>query len=137
MLISVDPGDPRPIYVQIVDEVRRAMVVGTLAPDAPLPSVRQLAVELRVNPNTVSQAYRELEREGLAYVRRGQGTFVAASRANGTERRALAGAVAARALRDAYRNGLSARELIDAIHAAESDGRTTATIPNDLEETAS
>jgi len=134
MLISVDPGDPRPIYVQIVDEVRRAMVVGTLAPDAPLPSVRQLAVDLRVNPNTVSQAYRELEREGLAYVRRGQGTFVAATSVNGTERRALAAAVAARALRDAYRNGLSARELIDAIEAAESTG-TAATLRDGAEET--
>lgn len=126
MLISIDPGDPRPIYVQIVDEVRRAMVVGTLAPDAPLPSVRQLAVDLRVNPNTVSQAYRELEREGLAYVRRGQGTYVAATSVNGTERRALAGAVASRALRDAYRNGLTARELLDAIAAAET-AETTGT----------
>ena len=134
MLISVDPGDPRPIYVQIVDEVRRAMVIGTLAPDAPLPSVRQLAVELRVNPNTVSQAYRELEREGLAYVRRGQGTFVAATRVNGSERRALADAVADRALRDAYRNGLSARELIDAIEAAETTG-TSATLRGGTEET--
>lgn len=98
------------------------MVVGTLAPDAPLPSVRQLAVELRVNPNTVSQAYRELEREGLAYVRRGQGTYVAATSVNATERHALANAVAARALRDAYRNGLTAHELIAAIETAESTG---------------
>ena len=135
MLISVDPGDPRPIYVQIVDEVRRAMVVGTLSPDAPLPSVRQLAVDLRVNPNTVSQAYRELEREGLAYVRRGQGTFVAATNVNGAERRALADAVAGRALRDAYRNGLTASELIDAIQAAEANGTTTvATTANAAEE---
>jgi len=137
MLISVDPGDSRPIYVQIVDEVRRAMVIGTLSPDAPLPSVRQLAVELRVNPNTVSQAYRELEREGLAYVRRGQGTFVAATSVNGTERRALAAAVAGRALRDAYRNGLTARELIDAIGAAESTNSsgTTAEFIGATEET--
>lgn len=133
MLVSVDPGDPRPIYVQIVDEVRRAMVVGTLAPDAPLPSVRQLAVQLRVNPNTVSQAYRELEREGLAYVRRGQGTFVASTSVNGTERRALAQGVATRALRDAYRNGLTPRELIDAIEASETAG----TAVNGAEETES
>lgn len=123
MLISVDSSDPRPIYVQIVDEVRRAMVLGTLGADAPLPSVRQLAVDLRVNPNTVAQAYRELEREGLAYVRRGQGTYVAGTSVNGTERRALADAAAARALRDAYRNGIGADELIEAIRraAAEAD----------------
>jgi GntR family transcriptional regulator len=115
MLITVDPNDPRPIYVQIVDEVRRALVLGTLSPDEPLPSVRQLAVTLRVNPNTVSQAYRELERQGLAYVRRGQGTFASDPRLDGDERRTLAGEVAARALHDAYRNGLNADELIEAI----------------------
>lgn len=118
MLITIDSSDPRPIYSQIVDEVRRALVLGTLAPDDPLPSVRQLAVELRVNPNTVSQAYRELEREGLVHVRRGQGTYVSETNLNGTERRALAHDVAVRALRDAHRNGLSVEELIDAVRAA-------------------
>ena len=64
-LIVVDPGDPRPIYVQIVDEVRRAVVLGSLAPEESLPSVRQLAAELGLNANTITRAYRELEREGL------------------------------------------------------------------------
>jgi GntR family transcriptional regulator len=70
LLITIDAADPRPIYVQITDEVRRSIVVGTLKADDPLPSVRQLAGQLRVNPNTVQQAYRELERVGLIYVRR-------------------------------------------------------------------
>ncbi|HEX6965455.1 MAG TPA: GntR family transcriptional regulator [Gemmatimonadaceae bacterium] len=118
MLITIDPTDVRPIYVQIMDEVRRALVLGTLAPEEPLPSVRQLAVELRVNPNTVAQAYRELEREGVVHVRRGQGTYATKTRRNGTERRTLARAVATRALREAHRNGLSADELIEAIRAA-------------------
>jgi GntR family transcriptional regulator len=115
MLISLDPQDTRPIYVQIVDEVRRALVLGTLGPDAPLPSVRDLAVTLRVNPNTVSQAYRELERQGMVYVRRGQGTYATPGQNDGVERRALAQAVAQRALHDARRNGLDVDELIDAI----------------------
>ena len=119
MLFALDPTDARPIYVQIMDEVRRARVLGTLAPDDPLPSVRQLAAELRVNPNTVSQAYRELEREGVVHVRRGQGTYVSAESLDGTERRALARAVAGRALRDAHRHGLSVRELITALRAAD------------------
>ena len=118
ILISIDSSDQRPIYVQIVDEVRRALVLGLLKPDAPLPSVRQLAGTLRVNPNTVSQAYRELERLGLAYVRRGEGTFASRIRLNGDERRVLAAAVAARALHDAHRNGVNAEELIDAIRTA-------------------
>ena len=115
MLISLDPQDTRPIYIQIVDEVRRALVLGTLGPDDPLPSVRDLAVKLRVNPNTVSQAYRDLERQGMVYVRRGQGTYASAARTDGVERRMLAEGVAQRALSDARRNGLGADELIEAI----------------------
>ncbi|MEO8333477.1 MAG: GntR family transcriptional regulator [bacterium] len=120
MAIRLDPKDVRPIYVQIMDEVRRSLVVGSLAPDDPLPSVRQLATELRVNPNTVSQAYRELERQGVVEARRGSGTFVVQSSVNGSQRTALARDVAARALRDAHRNGLGADELIDAIRTQSS-----------------
>ncbi len=122
MLISIDAGDPRPLYVQIVDEVRRALrqLESRLTVDEPLPSVRQLAAELRINPNTVSQAYRELEREGVVEVRRGQGTYVVKASVNGTQRKTLAREVAARALRDAHRNGLSADDLVHAIRAASS-----------------
>jgi len=120
MPIRLDPSDIRPIYVQIMDEVRRSLVVGALAPDDPLPSVRQLASELRVNPNTVSQAYRELERQGVVEARRGSGTFVVQSSVNGSQRIALARDVAARALRDAHRNGLTADELVDAIRTHSS-----------------
>lgn len=119
MLITIDPADPRPIYVQIMDEVRRALVIGTLAADDLLPSVRQLAVELRVNPNTVAQAYRELERDGVVHMKRGQGTFVSDFSVNGKQRKALARDVAVRALRDAHRNGVSADELIKAIQASD------------------
>lgn len=118
MHVSINTSDPRPIYVQIMDEVRRALVVGTLKPESPLPSVRQLAADLRLNPNTVAQAYRELERDGVVHVRRGQGTF-ASERASGeSERRELAAEVAERALVDAHRHGLGAQELIEAIRAA-------------------
>lgn len=120
MLISIDANDPRPLYVQIVDDVRRALVLGTLTVDDALPSVRQLAGELRINPNTVSQAYRELEHEGVVEVRRGQGTFVVKASVNGSQRRAMARDVAARALRDAHRNGLSIEELVQALRAASS-----------------
>lgn len=123
MLISIDAADARPIYVQIMDEVRRAVVLGTVKPDDPLPSVRQLAGELKVNPNTVQQAYRELERDGLVYVRRGQGTFVAEEGAVQTdrERKELARMVADRALREAYRNGVSSGDLVEAIQEAATD----------------
>jgi GntR family transcriptional regulator len=116
--VSISTTDARPIYVQIMDEVRRGLVVGTLRPEDPLPSVRQLAAELRLNPNTVAQAYRELEREGVVHVRRGQGTFVSERTSGEEERRALALDVAERALVDAHRHGLGAEELVDAIREA-------------------
>jgi GntR family transcriptional regulator len=118
MRVLIDNADARPIYLQIMDEIRRGIVLGTLRPEDALPSVRQLAVDLRVNPNTVAQAYRELERDGVVYVRRGQGTFVSPVQANGDERRKLLRGVAERALLDAHRNGAGAEELIDAIREA-------------------
>lgn len=115
MLLSIDPADPRPIYVQIMDEIRRALVLRTIKPDEPLPSVRQLATDLAVHPNTILQAYRELEREGAVYMKRGQGTFAAALTTGRRERQALATAVAERAVRDAYRNGVTVDELVDEV----------------------
>ena len=115
MIITISAKDHRPIYVQIMDEIRRAIVLGTLRPDEPLPSVRQLSADLRVNPNTVQQAYRELERDGVVYVRRGQGTFVAEPLSSQPDRDKLARSVAERALREAYRDGLSVEELMAAI----------------------
>lgn len=114
----IDAADPRPLYMQIMDEIRRALVVGTLEPESPLPSVRQLASDLRINPNTVQQAYRELEREGLVYVQRGQGTFVSSRALPEEERARLIALVAERALRDAWRHGLGAEELIAALEEA-------------------
>ncbi|HEX2078672.1 MAG TPA: GntR family transcriptional regulator [Longimicrobium sp.] len=126
MLIHLDVADERPLYQQIVDEVRRGLVLGTLQPEDPLPSVRALAAELRVNPNTVQQAYRELERAGIIYTRRGQGTFVASPGAG--ERELLLRDVAERALRDARRYGIEPHELAEAVlRAAELEPSSTAT----------
>ena len=108
-----------------MDEVRRALVIGTLQPEDPLPSVRELAAELAVNPRTVSQAYQELERDGVLYVRRGQGTFVSpGTHTDDRERRALARGVAKRALLEARRNGLGVEELMMVMRevAAEEEG---------------
>jgi GntR family transcriptional regulator len=122
LIVNLDPRDARPLYLQIMDEVRRALVVGTLRAEDPVPSVRELASQLVVNPRTVLQAYRELEREGVLYVRRGQGTFVA-SRAR-ADRQALARDVAKRALLEARRNGLGVQELVRTIRqvAAQEEG---------------
>jgi GntR family transcriptional regulator len=119
VLISIDPELRQPIYVQIVDEVRRGRVLGMLMPGDPLPSVRQLAADLGVNPNTVKQAYRELEREGLVHVRRGQGTFVTDLNVDGAERERMLRSVAERALAQARRLGARGEELIEAVRVVE------------------
>ena len=78
LLDRIDPRSPTPLYAQIAGRLRSAIAGGDLPPGSPLPSVRQLAAELRVNPATVVQAYRELEHEGVVDMRHGAGTFVAA-----------------------------------------------------------
>ncbi|MEW6244926.1 MAG: GntR family transcriptional regulator [Bacillota bacterium] len=79
MWIHVDPSSGVPIYLQIVEQMRQAAATGLLASGEQLPSVRELALSLTVNPNTVARAYQELERDGVIAVVRGVGTFVSDS----------------------------------------------------------
>jgi GntR family transcriptional regulator len=81
MFLSVDPHSGLPLYRQIMDQVRRMIVAGRLVPGDRLPSVRDLAVTLQINPLTVGKAYGELEREGTVEMRRGLGMFVRPLRA--------------------------------------------------------
>lgn len=78
----VDPASAVPIYHQLVDQVRAAIAGGILAEGDQLPSVRDVAVDATVNPNTVAKAYTELERAGVIATLRGRGTFVAGRPAN-------------------------------------------------------
>jgi GntR family transcriptional regulator len=80
-LVTIDPGDPTPIYAQLERGLRAAIATGRLRAGDQLPTVRQLAVDLRVNANTVARVYAELERVGVLETRRGVGSFVAAGRA--------------------------------------------------------
>jgi len=124
MLVTLDNRDLRPLYLQIMDEIRRAIVVGKMKQEDPLPSVRDLASELAINPRTVSQAYQELEREGVVYVKRGQGTFVAPiTKKNSRERQNLARAVAKRTLIEARRSGLDLNELIATLKEVAAEER--------------
>ncbi|MBQ8956626.1 MAG: GntR family transcriptional regulator [Lachnospiraceae bacterium] len=76
MLWNIDFRDKRPIYEQIVSGVEEEILRGILPPDEPLPSVRSLAMELSVNPNTIQKAYRQLETDGYTYSVPGRGSFV-------------------------------------------------------------
>jgi len=75
--LEIDPAGPVPIWRQIEDGIRRGIASGELAPAGAVPSVREMAVALRVNPATVAKAYRRLVDSGILAVRRGEGTFVA------------------------------------------------------------
>ncbi|MHB9146446.1 MAG: GntR family transcriptional regulator [Symbiobacteriia bacterium] len=77
MWFHIDPSSGTPIYRQVADQVRQAVAGGTLRPGDRLPSVRELAVELAINPNTIAKAYQELERDGVIETPRGRGSFIA------------------------------------------------------------
>lgn len=76
MNFSLDFTNGIPIYIQLKEQIRLAVATGMYPPGSQLPTVRQLAVELRINPNTVSRVYSEMEREGVLATRQGKGTFV-------------------------------------------------------------
>jgi GntR family transcriptional regulator len=77
-IFTVSPSHPMPLYAQLTRAIRFAIATGRLRVGEQLPTVRQLAVELRVNANTVAKVYTELERSGILETRRGVGTFVSA-----------------------------------------------------------
>ena len=78
-MIILDYRDTRPLYEQIVDKFQMLILSGALEPNSRMPSVRSLAVELSINPNTIQRAYSELERNGFLYTVKGKGNYVAYS----------------------------------------------------------
>ncbi|MCR5357281.1 MAG: GntR family transcriptional regulator [Lachnospiraceae bacterium] len=75
-MILIDYRDSRPIYEQVVDKFRLLILNGSLKPEEKMPSVRTLAMDLSINPNTIQRAYAELERRGYIYTVKGRGNFV-------------------------------------------------------------
>ncbi|SPE26816.1 putative Transcriptional regulator, GntR family [Candidatus Sulfopaludibacter sp. SbA3] len=78
MILTIDPGDSRPIYQQVADGIKSLIARGELKEGASLPPVRQIAADLAVNLNTIATAYRELQEEGLITIKHGQGATVCA-----------------------------------------------------------
>ena len=119
-IVSVDPQDRTPIYAQLDRALRAAIATGRLAVGDQLPTVRQLAVELSLNANTVARVYMELERAGILETRRGVGTFVTATPAKAHppkqhERRLRT--FVTRLLADASAAGFTLDDLLDALQA--------------------
>ena len=79
-MIVLDYRDRRPLYEQVTEKLEELMFSGVLPPDSRLPSVRSMATELSINPNTIQRAYAELERQGYIYSVKGRGSFVADNR---------------------------------------------------------
>ena len=113
-----------PVYRQVVDQVRGAVAAGSLTAGDQLPTVRQLAVDLEINPNTVVRAYRELEYDGLLETHQGTGTFISGQkfRRPADERQRQLEQIASDTIARAGAAGFNIRELIDQLRlAAEGD----------------
>src|ERR1700745_3612294 len=122
-VVFIDPKDATPIYAQIEHGIRAAIASGRLTVGDQLPTVRELAVDLRVNANTIARVYSELERAGVFETRRGVGTFVRANRAEArpaSEHARRLRAFATRVLSDGDAHGFSADEVIAALRAHRS-----------------
>jgi GntR family transcriptional regulator len=118
MLVALDPGDATPIYAQVERGLRAAIAAGRLKPGDQLPTVREMAVDLRVNANTIARVYSELERAGVFETRRGVGTFVRAGRSEArpaSEHARRLKAFATRVLSEGDAHGFSAEEVIAAL----------------------
>jgi GntR family transcriptional regulator len=119
-VLTVDPRSGVPIYLQIIEQVKRSVALGVLQAGEQLPTVKQLAIDLTVNPNTVARAYRDLEREQVIETSPGRGSFV---RADGVTEAPKVAAEIGRdaldvALREAKSVGLTGEDLRRLFEAA-------------------
>jgi GntR family transcriptional regulator len=125
VVVQIDPRDSTPIYAQIERALRAAIATGRLKAGDQLPTVRQLAVDLQINANTVARVYADLERQGVLETRRGVGSFVSASpeqaRPPDEHQRRLT-AFVTRVLADAAAAGLSAQDLVTGIQSHLKEG---------------
>ena len=115
-MFAIDERDPTPLYAQLERAIRVAIATGRLGVGDRLPTVRQLAVELKINANTVAKVYSELERAGVLETRRGVGTFIREAGGRGTlppDRERRLSELADRFLGDAAALGCSADEAIN------------------------
>ena len=119
-LFQINPADPTPLYAQLERAIRLGIAVGRLRPDTQLPTVRLLAVDLRINANTVAKVYRDLERAGLVETRRGVGTFIKSPLpeiTQPTERELQLRQLADRFLAEAANRGFTTQELLTHIRS--------------------
>jgi GntR family transcriptional regulator len=120
-VVTIDPRDKTPIYAQLERGLRAAMATGRLTPGDQLPTVRQLAVELRINANTVARVYADLERSGAIETRRGVGSFVSATAEQARpprEHEKRLRAFVTRVLAEAGSAGFTVEEIVERIQGS-------------------
>ena len=110
-MIILDYKDRRPIYEQVIEKLEELMLLGVLQENDPMPSVRNLAMELSINPNTIQRAYAELERRGCIYVVKGKGSFVAENRTMKENRKKDLLVRVSEMIDEAIRLGISSQEM--------------------------
>jgi GntR family transcriptional regulator len=120
--VSIDLKSGVPIYRQIIDQVKSAIATGTLGRGDRLPTVRQLAVDLSVNPNTVSRAYNELELTGLVETHMGSGTFIGDKKVklDEVERRRMLDQICQEFLSRASSHGFTLDDIVDSLTQRQS-----------------
>jgi GntR family transcriptional regulator len=94
-IFTIDPHSGVPMYLQLIEQIKRSVALGVLTPGEQLPTVKQLATDLTINPNTVARVYRELERDGVIETSPGRGSFIRANGGVGNATRAAADVAAA------------------------------------------
>lgn len=114
-MIILDYKDTRPIYEQVVDKLQKLIINGVLEPDSKMPSVRSLAMELSINPNTIQKAYAELERAGFLYTIKGRGNFVTYHEGLYELKKKEYETKIEEILREAEEIGISRKEMLDAL----------------------
>ena len=125
-VVAIDPRDKTPIYAQLERGLRAGIAAGRLRPGDQLPTVRQLAVELKINANTVARVYTDLERSGVIETRRGVGSFVAATPEKARparERDKRLRAFATRVLAEAGAAGFALEDLLAELDTHQQGGK--------------
>ena len=114
MKVNIDPESSVPIYIQIEDSIHSLIAAGQIQPGEQLPTIRELAADIRVNLNTVARAYFELDKEGVISTQRGRGTFVSGKPDEeqiAKKRQKLLYSIIEIALEEAHRLGYSSEEI--------------------------
>ena len=122
-MIKLDMQSRRPIYEQLKEQILKLMMIGILTPDEKLPSVRSLARDVGINPNTVQKAYQELERDGIIYTVPGKGSFIAGSDETVKQRREQALSAVREAVREAWNSGCSEEEIMEKVRESIKEER--------------